>query len=91
MQPLFERITLAEFLGYCRDLSIAGAVVTLGWKARGIWQHGQDFVERVRLHMDRVELTMDTLVANHLEHISKSLQQLVKTDAAQIPTDDQHR
>jgi len=44
MQPLFERITLAEFLGYCRDLSIAGAVVTLGWKARGIWQHGQEFV-----------------------------------------------
>lgn len=84
-------ITFAEIFGYCRDLSIAGAIVTFVWKVRGTWDEIQSFTQRVLLHMDRVEHTMDVIVANHLTHISQALEQLAKTNGSQVPTDHEHR
>lgn len=75
-------LTLGAVSSFVRDFAIVGTLVTLVWKARGVYETVSKFFERMATHMDVMEGGMQTLLTNHLAHIEKDLKTLSdrKTD-----------
>ena len=63
---------LTEFFGYARDLSVVGFIILVAWKARGMWDTANGFIESVQVFMKAVTESTDLLVNNHLKHIQDS-------------------
>lgn len=72
------QLTLDQIFAYGRDLTIAGTVLTLGWKSRGVWEKCQSFLDRIETFMGRMEQGMETLLTNHMEHIEKDIRVLAR-------------
>lgn len=66
-------IILTNVLVWARELSIIGVLVGFSWKARGMWDAGERFVNRIIEHMDKMELFATTVQNNHLQHMEDSL------------------
>lgn len=63
---------LTEFFGYARDLSVVGFIILVAWKARGMWDTANGFIESVQVFMKAVTGTLHLLVNNHLKHLQES-------------------
>lgn len=73
-------LTLGQVSSALRDFTIVGVLVTLAWKARGVFEAGKNFFERLMTFMNTVEADsafiregMQTLLSNHLTHIEADL------------------
>src|SRR6267142_6209106 len=91
MQPL-SQITLGEIIQYGRDAAIAGAVLKLGWSARGVLELVKNFLSQVVKFMASVELKLDTLntnvntvMNNHLYHIDEKLEHIARIANDKVP------
>lgn len=71
-----SQLTLGQVSSTLRDFSIIAVLVGGAWKARGLYEHGVKFFERLNRHMDTMESGMQTLLSNHLTHIEADLAQL---------------
>lgn len=69
-------LTLGQVSSAIRDLSIVAVLVTISWKARGIYETATQFFDRVTKHMDSMENFARTVVDNHLYHIEMDLKTL---------------
>jgi hypothetical protein len=82
-------LTLGQVSSALRDFTVVGALLTLVWKTRGIYESAKSFFERLTTHMDTMESGMDRLLSNHLFHIEKDLRlmahrQVRATEAEQV-------
>lgn len=68
--------TITEVLGWVREFSIIGAILTLAWKARGWWDSVTDGWERIERHMDLMEKFARSANDNHLKHIEDYLKKM---------------
>lgn len=71
-------------LAWIREISIICGIVVVGWRARGVYQTVDNFVEAVKTHMKTMEgfaLRMEGFAlraeTNHLKHIEQYLYRLV--------------
>jgi hypothetical protein len=71
-----QQLSIGEVISSFRDLSIVGVVITVVWKARGVYETVQDFFARVMTHMDTMEQFAQVAVKNHLHHIEQDLKVL---------------
>lgn len=69
-------MTLGELSSALKDFGILFAVLTIGWKGRGLIQPGIDlfkkaslFFDRAETHMTTMESQMNLLLNNHLKHL----------------------
>jgi hypothetical protein len=69
-------ITLGQISSSVRDFAIVGTLVTLSWKARGVYEAITQFFTRTVKHMDLVENSLNVLLTNHLAHIENSLDKM---------------
>ena len=76
-------LTLGQVSSAIRDFAIVGFLVGGAWKARGIFEGGKKFFERLTTFMDTVEEDsayirqgMHTLLSNHLTHIEADLKKM---------------
>lgn len=71
-----QQLSIGEVISSVRDLSIFGVVITVVWKARGVYETVQNFFTRVIKHMDTMENFAHVAVKNHLQHIEQDLKVL---------------
>lgn len=69
-------LTLGQVSSALRDFAIVGVLVGGAWKARGIFEGGKNFFQRLTTHMDVMEKGMSTLLTNHLPHMEKELKSI---------------
>lgn len=69
-------VTLGQVSSTIRDLSIVAVLVSVTWKARGMFESVTDFFERTTKHMDTMEAGMNKLLTNHLAHIEADLSKM---------------
>jgi hypothetical protein len=69
-------LTLGQVSSTIRDFTIVGILLTLAWKARGWYEYGAQFFERLNTFMDTMERGMNLLLTNHLHHIEADLAKL---------------
>ena len=69
-------VTIGQVSSTVRDLSIVAVLVSVSWKARGMYETVTDFFERTTKHMDVMESGMKTLLTNHLAHIEADLSKM---------------
>lgn len=67
------QITFGQVSSTIRDFTIIGVLVTAVWKARGWFEAGTNFFQRLNRHMDVMESKIDLLLTNHLKHIEADL------------------
>lgn len=80
-------LTLGQVSSALRDFAIVGFLVGGAWRARGIFDAGKKFFERLTTHMDVMESGMKTLLTNHLAHIEKDLKSLAGRKDAVVDGD----
>ena len=78
-------VSITEYIAALRDIAFVSGLFILGWKGRAWIQPAFEFFERANKHMDLVEENiismnkgMNLLLDNHLAHMQKSLDQLVR-------------
>jgi len=78
-------LTLGQISSAIRDFAIVGFLVGGAWKARGVFEAGKEFFERLTTFMDTVEEDsayirqgMHTLLSNHLTHIEVDLRKMAQ-------------
>jgi hypothetical protein len=64
-------LTLGQVSSALRDFAIVGFLIGGAWKARGMFDAGKRFFERLTTHMEVMERGMNTLLTNHLPHIEE--------------------
>jgi len=76
-------LTLGQVSSAIRDFAIVGFLVGGAWKARGLFESGKRFFERLTTFMDTVESDsayirqgMHTLLTNHLTHMETDLRKM---------------
>ncbi len=76
-------LTLGQVSSALRDFAIVGFLVGGAWKARGVFEGGKKFFERLTTFMDTVESDsayirqgMHTLLNNHLTHMEADLKHI---------------
>jgi hypothetical protein len=76
-------LTLGQVSSALRDFAIVGFLVGGAWKARGVFDAGKKFFDRLTTFMDTVEddsayirQGMHTLLSNHLTHIETDLRNI---------------
>lgn len=72
------QLTLGQISSSLRDFAVVGFLVGFAWKARGAFEDGKKFFERLTTHMDVMEDGMNTLLTNHLTHIEEELKALYR-------------
>lgn len=82
-------LTLGQVSSALRDFTIVGVLLTGAWKARGLYERGKNFFQRLTTHMDVMESGMSTLLTNHLPHMEQELKMIAQrqvraTNAEQI-------
>ena len=72
------QLTLGQVSSALRDFTVVGVLLTVSWKARGMYEHLTQFFLRLTKHMDLMERGMRTLLENHLTHIERDLDSLAR-------------
>ena len=67
---------ISTALIWIREVSIIGAILFFGWKARAAWQDVIDFTKEVRKHMRTMNRFAHVVVENHLRHIERDIARL---------------
>jgi hypothetical protein len=80
----YTGIPFGEVLASLRDAFVIITAGTLIWKARGWYQAGIDLKNRCVRHMDTMEVGMEQLLGNHMQHIQTDLRNLVKREPDEI-------
>lgn len=90
-----SQITLGQLSSAVRDWAIVGVLATVVWKARGLFAKAESlyddatgFIERVSLHMSRMEAFADKGLNNHLAHMQHDLRVLSGRKSDVIEVDD---
>lgn len=81
-------ITLGQASSFVRDFAIVGTLLTVTWKARGVYETVTQFFTRTMKHMDVVEAGISTLLTNHLAHIEEQLTQMSKNQERVLSGDE---
>lgn len=88
-------ITLAQASGFVKDWAILGILISVVWRARGLYSKAERlfdgslaFINRVDLHMTRMELVADKITNNHLAHMEHDLRLMSGRKSDVIETDE---
>jgi hypothetical protein len=77
-----NQITLEQVFSWGRDIAVAGTVITVGWRLRGVWEVIQRFLERITMHMTIVESGMKALLDNHMTHMQETLEKIANAEVS---------
>lgn len=88
-----QSITIGQIFEWGKNLSITVALLTFVWKARGVWDKVQAFIDRFEKHMGTMEAGMNTLLTNHLEHLPQDIAKAIseKSHYAEVPENERSR
>jgi hypothetical protein len=81
-------ITLGQISSSIRDFAIVGTLLTVAWKARGVYESVTQFFTRTIKHMDTVEAGLNTLLTNHLAHIEEAVTKMTNNQARVLSGDE---
>jgi len=76
-------MTVSQVISALRDIGFLIGMIYIGWNARSIVQPLLDLFKQAKSHLDRsdifmtkMEISMSTLLMNHLKHIEADLKTL---------------
>jgi len=72
--------TLTAILGWAREISIIGVLLGAAWKARGVWDDAKQFLDRIEIHMTKMENFAEAVVNNHLVHMEEDMRLLAQAE-----------
>jgi len=70
--------SVTDVLSALRDVAVIGGVLSLVWKARGMWEDGRQFIKSIKVFMETMSASTQTILNNHLFHIEQSGEQIKK-------------